>query len=91
MIKSMTAYGRAECELGTSKVLAEVKSLNNRHRDIILRIPVNLRPLEDELKSVVSSRVRRGRVAANARMLPVARFMPVGLSIAGEPASTKSS
>jgi uncharacterized protein (TIGR00255 family) len=58
----MTAYGRGEHELDDSVYVVEIKSLNNRYRDIILRIPRNLQILEDEIRSQIYSKVRRGRV-----------------------------
>ena len=62
MIKSMTAYGRSEYQQGESLLVAEIRSFNNRHRDIILRIPGNFQVLERELRSIISSRVKRGRI-----------------------------
>ena len=62
MIRSMTAYGRGENAGGDRVFVAEMKSLNNRYRDIILRIPKSLQVLEDEIRSQISSRIRRGRV-----------------------------
>ena len=62
MIKSMTAYGRGEYEIGNSLFTAELKSLNNRYRDIILRIPRSIQLLEDEIRSQISTRIRRGRI-----------------------------
>ena len=58
----MTAFGRGEFQQGDSRYFAEVKSLNNRHRDIILRIPRNHQQLEEGLRAIISSRVRRGRI-----------------------------
>ena len=37
MIKSMTAYGRGEYEINGTIFSAEIKSLNNRYRDIVLK------------------------------------------------------
>jgi len=62
LIKSMTAFGRGEYQQGDTRFFVEVRSLNNRHRDIILRIPKNHQPLEEGLRTIVSSRIRRGRV-----------------------------
>ena len=62
MVKSMTAYGRGECEYGKAVYIAELKSLNNRYRDIILRLPGSLQGIEEEIRAIVSSKVRRGRV-----------------------------
>jgi len=58
----MTAYGRGEYALNDTIFIAEIKSLNNRHRDIVLRIPRTLQVLEEEIRSLISSRVRRGRI-----------------------------
>lgn len=58
----MTAFGRGEYQQGDTRYFAEIRSLNNRHRDIILRIPKNHQPLEEGLRSIISSRIRRGRI-----------------------------
>lgn len=62
MIKSMTAFGRGEYELNNTIYSVEIKSLNNRYKDIILRIPNSLQGLEEEIKAQISSRVKRGRI-----------------------------
>jgi uncharacterized protein YicC (UPF0701 family) len=62
VIKSMTAYGRGEHLQGNTRFVAEVRSLNNRYRDIIIRIPKNFQALEEDFRSLVASGVRRGRV-----------------------------
>lgn len=62
MIKSMTAYSRYEHRQGEILYTAEIKSLNNRYSDIIIRIPKNLQILEKDLKDLVSSKIRRGRI-----------------------------
>ena len=68
MIKSMTAYGRGEFHLGDTKFIAETRSLNNRHLDIILRIPRSYLVLEKELKDTISSKIRRGRVEVSVQI-----------------------
>lgn len=68
MIKSMTAYGRGESSLGNRVFVAEIKSVNNRYRDVILRIPKTLQILEDEIRSQIFSRVRRGRIEVSIQM-----------------------
>jgi uncharacterized protein (TIGR00255 family) len=64
----MTAYGRGEYHLGDTQFIAETRSLNNRHLDIILRIPRNYQVLEKELKDTISSRIRRGRVEVSVQI-----------------------
>jgi uncharacterized protein (TIGR00255 family) len=58
----MTAFGRGEFELNNTLFSVEIKTLNNRYREIITRIPNSLQELEEEIKTQISSRVKRGRV-----------------------------
>ncbi len=58
----MTAYGRGEFRLEETLFIAEIRSLNHRHLDIILRIPKKFLLLEKDLKSLIASRIRRGRI-----------------------------
>jgi len=67
MIKSMTAYGRGEYVLGDSAFIAEIRSVNNRYRDLILRIPKSLQTFEDEIRSLISARIRRGRIEVSVQ------------------------
>lgn len=68
MIKSMTAYGRAELEFEGRSLLTEIRSVNNRYREIILRMPKNFQHMEEELKRLIGSRVRRGRIEVSMEM-----------------------
>jgi uncharacterized protein (TIGR00255 family) len=68
LIRSMTAYGRGEHSEGDTAFTAELKSLNNRYRDIILRIPKTFQALEDEIRSQIASKVRRGRIEVSIQM-----------------------
>jgi uncharacterized protein (TIGR00255 family) len=68
LINSMSAYGRADLDFDGMLLLAEIRSVNNRYRDIILRIPRNFQVLEEELKRLVASRVRRGRIEVSVQM-----------------------
>lgn len=67
-MKSMTAYGRGEHVFGDKTYTAELKSVNNRYRDIPLRIPRALQRLEEEIRAFISSRIRRGRVEATIQV-----------------------
>jgi uncharacterized protein (TIGR00255 family) len=62
MLKSMTAYGRAESSQGTMEFIAELRSGNSRYREIIPRIPQSLQQFEDRIRSIISSRLKRGRI-----------------------------
>ena len=69
MIKSMTAYGRSEHRTEDGLYTVEVRSLNHRYRDIILRIPKNFQVLDARFREVIASRVRRGRIEASLQMV----------------------
>jgi uncharacterized protein (TIGR00255 family) len=58
----MTAYGRGEYALEDTRFVAEIKSVNNRYRDIIVRSPKSIQGLEEEIRSQVASRIQRGRI-----------------------------
>lgn len=68
MIKSMTAYGRGEYRLGNTQFVAEIRSVNNRYRDIILKFPKNYQIFEKDLKEIISSKVRRGRLEVSVQI-----------------------
>ena len=51
LIKSMTAFGRGEYELNNTLYAVEIKTLNNRFKDIIIRMPASLQEFEEEIKS----------------------------------------
>ena len=64
MIKSMTGYGRGEaCAVGR-RFTIELKSVNNRYCEVIMRQPRSLNQIEDKLKRRILDRVARGRVDA---------------------------
>jgi uncharacterized protein (TIGR00255 family) len=64
----MTAYGRGEYEFEQGVLTVELKSLNNRYRDIILRLPSSLQEYEDLIKSGISTRVKRGRIEVSMQL-----------------------
>lgn len=81
MVKSMTAYGRGEYEHEDDRFIAEIKSLNNRYRDIVLRTPKEFQSLDNELRSIISSRVRRGRVEVSLKIENGGKAAPYDLEL----------
>ena len=67
MLKSMTAYGRAEAVKGNMEFIAEMKSVNSRYREIFLKLPQGLQPLEDRIRAMITSVLRRGRVEVSVQ------------------------
>jgi uncharacterized protein (TIGR00255 family) len=68
MLKSMTAYGRAESTRLDLEYTVEIRSVNHRYREIALKLPQNLLPFEDIVRSLASERVKRGRVDISVQL-----------------------
>jgi uncharacterized protein (TIGR00255 family) len=62
MIRSMTGYGRAEAQTPFGRFTVEMRSVNHRFGEVLVRLPRDLGPLEDRVRAVVQARVQRGRV-----------------------------
>jgi uncharacterized protein (TIGR00255 family) len=69
LIKSMTGYGRGESGAGGKRYIAEVKTVNNRYRDVIVRAPKALQGIEDDVRALVSEMIKRGRVEVSLQMI----------------------
>ena len=62
MIKSMTGYGRGETTTTGKKFTFELKAVNHRYNEVVLRLPRSLTPLEDRIRRLIQARISRGRV-----------------------------
>jgi uncharacterized protein (TIGR00255 family) len=62
MIYSMTGYGKVVLELNAKTVRIEIKSLNSKSLDLNVRMPNDYRPKELELRKIIGSRLRRGKI-----------------------------
>ena len=62
MQKSMTGFGKAEVAINGKTITAEIRSLNSKQLDLGLKTPVAYRELENDIRSLVSKRVVRGKV-----------------------------
>lgn len=62
MLQSMTGFGRGEASNGDVSVVVELKSVNNRFRDVQVRCPREYLELETKIASVLKDAVQRGRI-----------------------------
>jgi uncharacterized protein (TIGR00255 family) len=60
--RSMTGFGAGEIATGTGHYGVEVRSVNHRFSEVVVRLPKDLSPLEDRVRSLVQRKVVRGRV-----------------------------
>ncbi|HEV8352875.1 MAG TPA: YicC/YloC family endoribonuclease [bacterium] len=62
MVRSMTGFGSATAQTTAGRFSVEMKSVNHRFSEIVVRLPRDLIVLEDSVRTTVQSRVLRGRV-----------------------------
>ncbi len=62
MIRSMTGYGKAECELALKKLTIEIKSLNSKQLELNTRLPGIYREKDMEIRKEISDKLIRGKV-----------------------------
>ena len=62
MIKSMTGYGKQSMEQNLREYQVEMKSVNHRYLDISVKMPKALSYLEDVVKKIISSNIKRGKI-----------------------------
>lgn len=58
----MTGFGRGEKDDGIRRFTIEIKSVNHRYNDIIVKMPKHLSYLEDKIKKSIKEKIKRGRV-----------------------------
>ncbi len=62
MIKSMTGYGLATYDSGSTKYTVEIKSLNSKFLELSLRLPRSYSDKEFQLRNDCSKQIERGKV-----------------------------
>lgn len=62
MIKSMTGFGKMETFWQGTPISVEVRSVNHRYREVVVRLPKAYVGLEEHIKQLVCSRCSRGRL-----------------------------
>ena len=64
----MTAYGRVENSEGQNSISCEIRSVNHRYSEISIRLPEELRPLEQKIRDHISGKIKRGKIECNIRI-----------------------
>ncbi|WP_378952108.1 YicC/YloC family endoribonuclease [Pelosinus sp. sgz500959] len=62
MLKSMTGFGRGEFFDSQHRFIVEIKAVNHRYNEIVIRMPKNLGSLEDKIRRSISNTLVRGRI-----------------------------
>ena len=62
MLKSMTGYGKGEAPAPNGNFLVEIRAVNHRYGEISVRLPRSFYVLENEVKKVAASLLKRGKI-----------------------------
>lgn len=68
MVTSMTGFGKGSVQNDILNVEVEIKSVNNRFLELSLKIPKNLQSKEYEIRELLRSRVKRGKLLVNIQV-----------------------
>lgn len=80
MLKSMTGYGRCEQTIGDRTFLVEIRSLNGKQFEALLKIPQLLKPFEFEIRGLLSERLLRGSIECTITMRVNGAVKPVTIN-----------
>lgn len=58
----MTGFGKGCASSSTRRITAEIKSLNSKQLDLMMRVPPVLREMEVEVRNIIAARLERGKV-----------------------------
>ena len=80
MLKSMTGFGRAEQTVGNKTFLVDIKSLNGKQFELLLKLPAFLKPFEFDIRSILSSQLGRGSVDCTISLKDTGSAKPVTIN-----------
>jgi uncharacterized protein (TIGR00255 family) len=63
MLVSMTGFGQGEASNKAGRVAVEIRTVNHRYFDLTVKMPRTLSHREHEIKDLIKSKIRRGRVS----------------------------
>ena len=72
MSKSMTAFSRSSEEHSWGSLVWELRSVNHRYLDVTMKLPEELRGIENEIRERLGEQLKRGKIECNLRYKPVA-------------------
>jgi uncharacterized protein (TIGR00255 family) len=70
MIQSMTAFARVQSQGDWGSAVCEMRSVNHRYLELIVRLPDNLHELEAPIRECMRRFLKRGKVECHLRYQP---------------------
>ena len=80
MLKSMTGFGRAEKTIGDKTFLIDIKSLNGKQFELLLKLPGFLKPFEFDIRGILSAGLGRGTVDCTISLKQTGNAKPVSIN-----------
>jgi len=80
MLKSMTGFGRTEQTVGDKTFQVDIKSLNGKQFELLLKLPGFLKPLEFDIRHILSSKLGRGSVDCTISLKETGSAKPVSIN-----------
>lgn len=77
-IRSMTAYSRQQETENWGTATLEIRSVNHRFLEINIKLPDNLREIEQNMREAIQEKLNRGKIDVSVRYQP---GMAVGLDV----------
>ena len=62
MIRSMTGFGRGDCQEDGKEFQAEIKTVNHRYSDVFVKMPRQIGFLEEKVRDMVGKAISRGKI-----------------------------
>jgi uncharacterized protein (TIGR00255 family) len=80
MLKSMTGFGRTEQNVGNKTFQVDIKSLNGKQFELLLKLPAFLKPLEFDIRRILSEKLARGSVDCTISLKETGSAKPVSIN-----------
>lgn len=70
MIQSMTAFSRAQSQGKWGSAVCELRSINHRYLEMVVRLPETLHEIEGGVREFIREHIKRGKIEFNLRYQP---------------------
>jgi len=70
MTRSMTAFATKSVDADWGSLVWEIRTVNHRYLDVIVRMPEELRSMEMQVRDLLSHEIKRGKVECTLRFRP---------------------
>ena len=80
MLKSMTGFGRVEKNVGDKTFQVDIKSLNGKQFELLLKLPGFIKPYEFDIRRILSEKLGRGSVDCAISLKETGNAKPVSIN-----------